>query len=48
MPTLKRKKREVFKGDIIHIRVAQDDKSLIEQAADSVGLQSVPSCSSIL
>ncbi len=38
MPKVKNKKREIFKGDVIHIRVAEGDKSLIEKAADSGGL----------
>jgi uncharacterized protein (DUF1778 family) len=32
------KKKKIAKDDVIHIRTAPYDKSLIEKAADSVGL----------
>jgi uncharacterized protein (DUF1778 family) len=38
MSTARKKKVDMSKGDVIHIRSTPSDKSLIEKAADSVGL----------
>ncbi len=38
MSTARRKKDDNQKGDVIHIRSTLSDKSLIEKAADAVGL----------
>jgi len=38
MSAVKKKKVDTTKGEVIHIRTAPYDKSLIEKAADSLGL----------
>lgn len=38
MPAPKKKKTDSTKGGVIHIRTAPSDKSLIEKAADQLGL----------
>jgi uncharacterized protein (DUF1778 family) len=38
MSAAKKKKLDTAKGEVIHIRTAPYDKSLIEKAADSAGL----------
>ena len=38
MPSAKKKKVDSMKGDVIHIRTAPSDKSLIEKAAEQLGL----------
>jgi len=38
MPVAKKKKSNSMKGGVIHIRTAPSDKSLIEKAADQLGL----------
>jgi len=38
MSAARKKKEDSSKGDVIHIRSSPSDKSLIEKAADAVGL----------
>lgn len=38
MSTARKKKEDKSKGDVIHIRSTPSDKSLIEKAAEAVGL----------
>lgn len=38
MPAAKKKKTDSMKGAVIHIRTAPSDKSLIEKAAEQLGL----------
>ena len=38
MSTARKKKIDTHKGEVIHIRTTPSDKTLIEQAADALGL----------
>ena len=38
MSTARKKKNDTHKDEVIHIRTAPSDKTLIEQAADALGL----------